>query len=338
MLNQGFVRLLRAAAFTVPCLFIASLLAGCGGSSAPVSIAITSSASTVDPTDTVTLTAAVTNDKNNGGVTWTVSGGGTLSNTTTTGATYTAPAASASSQTATITATSVADTSKTATASITVPPAPSITTGTLPPATVGTAFSETLAVSGGISPYTWTLSSGTLPSCLTLTAAGVLSGTPVASCAGTANLTFKVTDSGTPTALSATEQLTITINGAPTIVLPAPATLLAGVFNVSYTGSVAATGGAGALTYSITSGSLPTGLTLTAGAITGTPTAGGTFNFTIKAADAFGDSATQAYSLTVTYPAVTISTASPLPAGYAGTAYSEQLAATGGAGALTPIR
>ena len=333
MLNQGFVRLLRAAAFTVPCLFIASLLAGCGGSSAPVSIAITSSASTVDPTDTVTLTAAVTNDKNNGGVTWTVSGGGTLSNTTTTGATYTAPAASASSQTATITATSVADTSKTATASITVPPAPSITTGTLPPATVGTAFSETLAVSGGISPYTWTLSSGTLPSCLTLTAAGVLSGTPVASCAGTANLTFKVTDSGTPTALSATEQLTITINGAPTIVLPAPATLLAGVFNVSYTGSVAATGGAGALTYSITSGSLPTGLTLTAGAITGTPTAGGTFNFTIKAADAFGDSATQAYSLTVTYPAVTISTASPLPAGYAGTAYSEQLAATGGAGA-----
>ena len=154
---------------------------------------------------------------------------------------------------------------------------------------MGTAFSETLAVSGGISPYTWTLSSGTLPSCLTLTAAGVLSGTPVASCAGTANLTFKVTDSGTPTALSATEQLTITINGAPTIVLPAPATLLAGVFNVSYTGSVAATGGAGALTYSITSGSLPTGLTLTAGAITGTPTAGGTFNFTIKAADAFGD-------------------------------------------------
>jgi hypothetical protein len=54
---------------------------------------------------------------------------------------------------------------------------------------VGAAFSETLTASGGISPYTWTLSSGTLPSCLTLTPAGVLSGTPVASCVGSATVT-----------------------------------------------------------------------------------------------------------------------------------------------------
>jgi large repetitive protein len=338
MLTQRFLCLLRTAALTVPCLYIATLLAGCGGSSQPVSIALTSSASSVDATDSLTLTATVTNDKNSDGVTWTVSGGGALSNTTATSATYTAPARSASSLTATVTVTSVADTSKTGTVTITVPAAPSITTSTLPPAIVGTAFSETLAVSGGISPYTWKLSSGSLPSCITLTSAGVLSGTPIASCAGSYDVTFEVTDAGTPTALTATEKLTIVINAAPAIVLPAPATLLAGVYNVAYTGSVAATGGSGALTYS-NIGSLPTGLSLNAGtgAITGTPTAGGAFNFSIKAADAFGDSATQAYSIAVTYPTLSITNTS-LPAGLYNTAYGPaNLAATGGSGSAANL-
>jgi hypothetical protein len=71
--------------------------------------------------------------------------------------------------------------------------------------------------------------------------------------------------------------------------MPAAAT-----FGAAYTGSAAATGDAGALAYSVASGSLPTGLSLdtTSGAVTGTPTAVGTFNFTIKAADSYGDSAT----------------------------------------------
>jgi len=108
-----------------------------------------------------------------------------------------------------------------------------------------------------------------------------------------------VTDSGTATALSATSPaLGLIINAAPALVFPAPGTLAAGTYNVAYSGSVATTaGGAGAVTSTVTAGSLPTGLTLNSlnGAITGTPTAVGTFNFTIKAADNYGDSATQAY-------------------------------------------
>ena len=53
-------------------------LAGCGGGSKPVSVAVAAAASNVDGGDTTTLTATVTNDKNSGGVTWSVSGGGTL--------------------------------------------------------------------------------------------------------------------------------------------------------------------------------------------------------------------------------------------------------------------
>jgi hypothetical protein len=307
-------------------------LSGCGGSSASPSVAVTTSAATVDGTDVVTLTATVTNDKNSAGVTWSVSGGGTLSNQTTSGATYTAPTASSSALTVTVTATSVADTSKTGTATITVPAAPAITTTALT-ATVGTAFSTTLAGSGGIPPYTWSLTNGTLPTGWSLTAAGLLSGpAPVAGEVGAISLTFKLTDSGTATPLTTSQQLTLTINAAPAITftgtMPATAT-----YNVTYTGSAAATGGASTLTYSST-GSLPTGLSLntSTGAITGTPTAVGAFGFTVKAADAFGDSQSQAYSITVTYPPVKV-TAATLPVGYVGSTYpATTLAATGGSG------
>ncbi len=311
-----------------------ALLVGCGGGLNPASVAVTASATTVDATDSVTLTAAVTNDKNSAGVSWTVSGGGTLSSQTTTGATYTAPAASSTALTVTVTATSIADTTKTASATLTVPTAPAITNSSLAAGAVGTAYSVQLAASGGIPPYTFSVNSGTLPSCLTITAGGLISGTPTASCAGSASLTFKVTDSGTATALTAVSgSLNLVIAAAPAIVLPAPATLVAGTYNQAYTGTVAATGGAGTLTYSVSAGALPTGLSLTpAGAITGTPTAAGTFGFTIKAADAYGDSATQAYSVAVSYPPVKV-TATTLPTGYVGSIYTQTtLAATGGSG------
>lgn len=328
-----------SAAFWLVVITLAATftLSGCGGSSKPISVAVTASATTVDGTDTVTLTATVTNDKSPGGVSWTVTGGGTLSNTTTSSATYTAPAATSSAQSATITATSIANTAQTATATISVPATPAITTAALGAANVGASYSQTLTASGGIAPYTWSLASGTLPTCLTITqsaSGAAITGTPNASCAGSYTVTFKVTDSGTPTALTATTQaLTLTISPAPAItftgVVPATAT-----YNVAYAGSAAATGGAGALSYSVATGALPAGLTLNAGtgAITGIPTTGGTFAFSIKAADAFGDSNTQAYSIVTTYPAIVVTPAT-LPTGYVGSVYTQStLAATGGSG------
>lgn len=312
-----------------------TLFTACGGSSSkPANVAITASATTVDSTDTVTLTATVTNDKNSLGVTWSVSGGGTLSGTTTSLATYTAPSSSISALTVTVTATSVADTTKNSTVTLKVPAAPTITTASSAlTGAVGTAYSVQLAGSGGIAPYTWSLASGTLPACLTFNSAGAISGTPTAYCAGTTSLTFKLTDSGTPKALTATTQaLNLTINAAPAIAFTTTS-LTTGTYKSPYTATVTASGGAGALTYTLASGSLPTGLSLSAaGAISGTPTAAGTFPITIKAADAFGDSATQSYSIKVSYPALTVTPAT-LPVGYAGSNYTQTtLAATGGSG------
>jgi hypothetical protein len=327
---------------TCSLLIAGLLLSGCGGGSinsasvavtASASVAVTASPTTVDATDAVSLTAAVANDKNAAGVTWTVSGGGTLSNTTTTAATYTAPAASNAALTVTVTATSVADPATTGTITIAVPAMPAITTGALAAGTVGTAYSATMAGSGGIGAYTWSIASGTLPAGLSINSAGAISGTPTAAAAGTTNLKFVLTDSGTATALTAATTLGLTINAAPAIAFTGTETPFA-TYNVAYTGSAAAGGGVGALTYSLALGALPTGLNLNAvtGTIAGIPTAIGSFGFTIKATDAFGDSLSHAYSIVVGYSAVAVTPAT-LPAGNVGSLYHPStIAATGGSG------
>ena len=67
-----------------------------------------------------------------------------------------------------------------------------------------------------------------------------------------------------------------------------------GQVGVVYSSSLVATGGTPPYTYSISAGSLPSGLTLnpSTGAITGTPTAAGSFSYTAKVVDAASASAT----------------------------------------------
>ena len=280
----------------------ASLLAGCGGSAPkPVSVSVAATAGTVDGTDSVTLTATVANDKNSAGVTWSVSGGGVLSNQSTTSAVYTAPAASSSVLNVTATATSIADTTQTGSVTLTVPAAPAIaTTSTQLASSVGSAYAVTLAGSGGIAPYTWAATG--LPACLTLNkTTGLVSGTILASCAGTSTPTFTLTDSGVATALTASAQLNLVIAAAPAIsftgTVPPSATT-----DIAYSGSAAASGGVvgSTLTYS-TVGTWPSWLSLNSstGAISGTPTAAGPVSFSVQAGDAYGDTATQKYTITV---------------------------------------
>ena len=68
-----------------------------------------------------------------------------------------------------------------------------VSTLTLPPGTVGTAYNQTLAATGGTGGYTWSTTAGTLPANVTLAANGTISGTPTTF--GTANFTVQVKDS-----------------------------------------------------------------------------------------------------------------------------------------------
>jgi hypothetical protein len=105
-------------------------LAGCGSSGTPAGIAITISLSpssaTVNADGVLNISATVSNDSSNAGVSWSLSGVGKLSNQTTTSATYTAPATVTTTSVATVVATSTASASVTASLPISVSPAGTI--------------------------------------------------------------------------------------------------------------------------------------------------------------------------------------------------------------------
>ena len=221
-------------------------LSGCGNSSsAPPSIGVAltpNGTKGIDQAQTVSITAAVANDSKSAGVTWSVSGTngsqGTLTNTTTTSATYNAPASVTSAFTATVTAASVTDTTKVAVLKITVSPLPSITTTSLAAATPGTAYSATMVETGGTSPYTWTVTPATLPAGLSLNSStGVISGMPTGG--GSGQFTFKVTDAAGESASS--PAITFTVAAPPALTVTT-ATLPAAVMGTAYSQTLQATG------------------------------------------------------------------------------------------------
>ena len=202
--------------------------------------------------------------------------------------------------------------------------APSITTSTLPASTVGVAYSQALAATGGVSPYTWSVSSGSLPHNLSLDpGTGVISGTPDVA----ATTLFTVTVAGADTVASSMP-LSIVINPALSVSTTALAT---GTLAFPYSQTLAASGGTGADTWSVTLGTLPGGLSLNSntGVISGTPAAAGLFNFNVRATDTVGAIATKILSIPVLPGAPAITTSS-LPASTAGVAYLQTLTATGG--------
>ena len=162
------------------------------------------------------------------------------------------------------------------------------------------AYSATLAASGGVSPYTWSLTSGTLPAGLALNAStGAITGTPSAAVTSTP-LAFKVTDSSSP-ALTQTANLTLTISPASLVI--STSSLPNGQTGAAYSATLAATGGVSPYTWSLTSGTLPAGLTLNAstGAITGTPSAAvASTPLTFKVTDSSSPALTQTANLTLT--------------------------------------
>ena len=193
------------AAALLPLALGLSLVSGCGGhAAAPSAITLTGPASdAVEPGGSASFTSAVTGGPSDAGVTWALTGCpasscGTLSNVTLFAVTYTAPATVATAFTVTLTATSTAKSSVTQTVTLSVPASLAFTTapGALPAAAFGVAYATTLAATGGIPPYTWTIAQGALPAGLALSSAGVLSGTP--SSVGTASFTVKLTDAGSP--------------------------------------------------------------------------------------------------------------------------------------------
>lgn len=171
------------------------------------------------------------------------------------------------------------------------------TTSPMPNGMNGTAYSQTFTESGGTGPFTWDVSSGTLPTGLTLHAStGVLDGTPTVP--GTSSFTIRVTDS---TLATGTKPMSLTIVNTLAITTTSP--LPDATQSSPYTKTLVASGGTSTYSWAVTVGTLPTGLTLhtSTGVIDGTPTGTGTSSFTITVTDSSTPnfSTPKAFSLTV---------------------------------------
>lgn len=195
------------------------------------------------------------------------------------------------------------------------------TASPLPEATTNEAYSQTFGKVNGSTTVTWAVSSGSLPAGMSLDAStGALTGTPTVD--GTSNFTVKVTGTG-----GGTDSVAYTLQVAPLTI--STTSLANGDIAATYSESLSMANGTAPFTFTVSSGSLPAGLALSStGQITGTPIANGEVsNFTVKATDADGQTATQALSITIGGMAITTTT---LPNGLVGTGYLQQIAVANG--------
>jgi hypothetical protein len=208
---------------------------------------------------------------------------------------------------------------------VTAPAAPVLPTATIGPATipdgtVGTPYSATLTSTNGTSP-SFSISAGALPTGITLSAGGVLSGTPTA--AGNYTFTVRVTATG---ANAGQRQFTLSIGFTlEGVALPA------GTTGVTYTAQLTPPSGAAApVTWKFVSGKIAGGLSFAAnGTVSGRPTEAGVFTFGAEATDAKGGRGNATFTLTVNYPTLTLA-ATKLPDARQGVRYRFQVAPEGG--------
>jgi hypothetical protein len=207
------------------------------------------------------------------------------------------------------------------------PGVPKLTIGpeSAAPGTVGAPYS--LAMTATVADTkTWSIVDGSLPPGLTIGASnGVISGTPTT--AGSYAFTVRAEINLLRTD---TKALTIVVRAQLAITATAPFSIVRLArteVGVPFTASLAATGGDGTYTWSLT-GALPPGLTMSNGAIVGTPTTPGIYRLTVGVADAEGRTAS--YSGTITVAAkLAISTLLLRPA-KVGRLYRAKIATAGG--------
>jgi hypothetical protein len=221
-------------------------------------------------------------------------------------------------------ATDAAGTTASKTLSLTVTPGPSFNSQTtLATGVVGTAYDAAPAITGGQTPYTFSLVGGQLPPGLSLGGNGHVTGTPLQT--GSFSFAMQARD-----AAGSQTQATFTMSIVNGLTISTPPVLAGASLGVAYQAALGAAGGTPPYTFSVTAGSLPAGLSFHSdGRIDGTPTAAGSFQFTAAVTDAGGTSASKPLSLAVA-GALTITTAPTLPPAVLGASYNATLSANGG--------
>ncbi|MGF9565512.1 IPT/TIG domain-containing protein [Neorhizobium sp. BT27B] len=198
-------------------------------------------------------------------------------------------------------------------------------TGALPAAIVGTAYSQTITTSGGTGTYAYTVTAGALPAGLSLSASGVIAGTPTA----VASASFTITSTDTAPAFGLASY-TLTVGPALPVASDVSFSIAA---NAAATPVPLALSGGPATAVMVSAPPSHGAATASGTGISYAPTAGysGADSFTYIARNASGDSAPATVTVTVAAPTLTFSpVAGALPDGMVGAAYNETIVASAG--------
>ncbi len=194
---------------------------------------------------------------------------------------------------------------------------------TLADAPVNAPYATTFSTTVGTQPVAFVVTAGALPPGVTLATDGTLSGTPTVY--GSYSFAVTATDAG-----GCTGSRAYTLDVTCPVMALLPATLPNAPIGVAYSQTLTADGGTPPVTFAVTSGSLPPGLSLApAGGLTGTPSATGSFAFTVRATATGGCFVDRPYTVAVACPAMAVLPAT-LTDGLVGSAFAQSVSASDG--------
>lgn len=201
---------------------------------------------------------------------------------------------------------------------------PIIITDRLPPGRVNQPYNQGIVAIGGIGLYSWSVKTGPIPPGISLTQAGVLTGTPFVP--GTYTFEIRVSDS---VGAYFDKTYTLPVDQFSSGIIFFTDTIADASVGLPFAQLLQASGGRDPYTFSISSGALPAGITLSLnGGLSGTPTVDGAFGFTVLAVDASGLQASKNFSINVRSNIFIVRT--DLARAIIGVPYSQQLVVQGG--------
>lgn len=349
VLSEQVMKRINTASLLIALLALLAI-SGCGGpgyllNTSPITVGVKASATAIDQSQQISLTATVTNAPANdaSGVTWasptcSAPSCGTLSNVSSTGATYNPPSPVSAMLTVTVTATSVADTTRSGSTTFIVAPNPTVSQSSVSaPAAIGSPYSVQL-ISGGTPPYVLQFSAAGSASAGSIPAMQFASPTSPAAasgggCAGLPPwLSFNqntgvlsatggtIPDTATDFACALTVKDSVGITSAavnvriivPMVITATSPLSQAEQTQAAYGAKLTAKGGPGSYSWTVL-GSLPSGLSLNSGTGEISGTVGSTATtqkFTVQVTGSANDVAvTQDFTIAVA-PRVTVTTPS----------------------------
>ena len=211
---------------------------------------------------------------------------------------------------------------------------------TAPGGVEGVVYTGSCTATGGVGPYTYALFTvpNSLPSGISVTSVGAITGTPAVGSAGNYSFVVRATDTGNSNATANSASTPLAIVAPPSIACVPTSSATPNEVSAAYSTVCTVTGGTATYTWALGTGSPNLSLNATTGSsvtLSGTPNASGTFNYTLTVTDSSTAPLQATKNFSATVAAALSASCTPTGALEVGATYSVTCSATGGVGTLT---